>query len=44
MIGAKNDEKLSQFVKVTAKILCRSLFPDTVYYYASQLQQYCELK
>jgi len=32
MIRAKNYEKLSKFVKVTAKIYCRSFFlPDTMY-------------
>jgi len=31
MIRAKNYEKLSKFVKVTAGILSVSYFPDTVY-------------
>jgi len=31
MIRAKNYEKLSKFVKVTAKILLVPVFPDTLY-------------
>ena len=31
MIRAKNCEKLSKFVKVTARILPASFFPDIVY-------------
>ena len=40
MIRAKNYEKLSKFVKVTAKILSVPFFPDTVYV---PHKQFCEL-
>jgi len=43
MIRAENYETLSNFVKVTAKILSVPFYPDTVYTVTMALALFCEI-